>query len=107
YFCGGDRGVSVIVILALHDALPICCPEQRFAMMRSCKSSRLPFGAVWSITSGSGSTIASGIASERTSLPHAASAMQTTRHLMPRSEEHTSELQSRENLVCRLLLEQK
>src|SRR5690606_39729532 len=25
--------------------------------------------------------------------------------LMPRSEEHTSELQSRENLVCRLLLE--
>src|SRR5690606_41929432 len=30
------------------------------------------------------------------------------RHLLPaRSEEHTSELQSRENLVCRLLLEKK
>src|SRR6266511_4492231 len=31
------------------------------------------------------------------------------RHLPPgeRSEEHTSELQSRENLVCRLLLEKK
>src|SRR5690606_41635764 len=29
-------------------------------------------------------------------------------HLFPRrSEEHTSELQSRENLVCRLLLEKK
>src|SRR6266511_5910510 len=27
--------------------------------------------------------------------------------LWPRSEEHTSELQSRENLVCRLLLEKK
>src|SRR5690606_16083759 len=27
--------------------------------------------------------------------------------LIPRSEEHTSELQSRENLVCRLLLEKK
>src|SRR5690606_41474175 len=27
--------------------------------------------------------------------------------LQPRSEEHTSELQSRENLVCRLLLEKK
>src|SRR5690606_41590056 len=27
--------------------------------------------------------------------------------LMVRSEEHTSELQSRENLVCRLLLEKK
>src|SRR5690606_42105636 len=28
-------------------------------------------------------------------------------HLLARSEEHTSELQSRENLVCRLLLEKK
>src|SRR5690606_42103368 len=28
-------------------------------------------------------------------------------HSVPRSEEHTSELQSRENLVCRLLLEKK
>src|SRR5207302_9734184 len=27
--------------------------------------------------------------------------------VVPRSEEHTSELQSRENLVCRLLLEKK
>src|SRR5690606_39715703 len=27
--------------------------------------------------------------------------------LQPQSEEHTSELQSRENLVCRLLLEKK
>src|SRR6266511_5946237 len=30
-----------------------------------------------------------------------------TRSPAPRSEEHTSELQSRENLVCRLLLEKK
>src|SRR5688572_32124609 len=29
------------------------------------------------------------------------------RHLLPRSEEHTSELQSQSNLVCRLLLEKK
>src|SRR5690606_40816510 len=29
------------------------------------------------------------------------------RPLLQRSEEHTSELQSRENLVCRLLLEKK
>src|SRR5690606_42142946 len=28
-----------------------------------------------------------------------------SRHILRRSEEHTSELQSRENLVCRLLLE--
>src|SRR5690606_41330522 len=31
----------------------------------------------------------------------------TDRELLARSEEHTSELQSRENLVCRLLLEKK
>src|SRR5690606_41822976 len=31
----------------------------------------------------------------------------TKQRLRPRSEEHTSELQSRENLVCRLLLEKK
>src|SRR5690606_39910592 len=30
-----------------------------------------------------------------------------TRRIWIRSEEHTSELQSRENLVCRLLLEKK
>src|SRR5436309_15664293 len=30
-----------------------------------------------------------------------------SRHQAVRSEEHTSELQSRENLVCRLLLEKK
>src|SRR3712207_8512944 len=28
-------------------------------------------------------------------------------HMVPRSEEHTSELQSRQYLVCRLLLEKK
>src|SRR5690606_40159919 len=32
-------------------------------------------------------------------------AMELAGHWEPRSEEHTSELQSRENLVCRLLLE--
>src|SRR2546427_7110342 len=30
-----------------------------------------------------------------------------TVHVRPRSEEHTSELQSQSNLVCRLLLEKK
>src|SRR5690606_3548052 len=33
--------------------------------------------------------------------------LQGKEHLAMRSEEHTSELQSRENLVCRLLLEKK
>src|SRR5690606_41197508 len=36
-----------------------------------------------------------------------ATAPMKARVYRPRSEEHTSELQSRENLVCRLLLEKK
>src|SRR6266511_5600309 len=35
------------------------------------------------------------------------SADRRAQHPLSRSEEHTSELQSRENLVCRLLLEKK
>src|SRR5690606_39789871 len=39
--------------------------------------------------------------------PAAGRAGRAARHGDRRSEEHTSELQSRENLVCRLLLEKK
>src|SRR5690606_41571369 len=39
--------------------------------------------------------------------PRAAPAGRTPDRCPARSEEHTSELQSRENLVCRLLLEKK
>src|SRR5690606_39749683 len=38
---------------------------------------------------------------------YAADSSQSSARLATRSEEHTSELQSRENLVCRLLLEKK
>src|SRR5690606_39900826 len=40
-------------------------------------------------------------------LPSNASSNIFTKIFIKRSEEHTSELQSRENLVCRLLLEKK
>src|SRR5207302_11027455 len=41
-------------------------------------------------------------------LPHPRAQLVPRSHLVERrSEEHTSELQSRENLVCRLLLEKK
>src|SRR3712207_8744033 len=39
--------------------------------------------------------------------PDVVSASKSTIALSPRSEEHTSELQSRQYLVCRLLLEKK
>src|SRR5690349_24226444 len=38
---------------------------------------------------------------------HAVSAAKLSNRSRPRSEEHTSELQSRRDLVCRLLLEKK
>src|SRR5438270_7919240 len=38
---------------------------------------------------------------------HAAPARDQPERFAPRSEEHTSELQSQSNLVCRLLLEKK
>src|SRR5436309_12522647 len=47
------------------------------------------------------------ILSELGSHAHSDFARGCPRFLEDRSEEHTSELQSRENLVCRLLLEKK
>src|SRR5690606_40216751 len=43
----------------------------------------------------------------RWALPLLADVIEEGRTLFERSEEHTSELQSRENIVCRLLLEKK
>src|SRR2546427_6604152 len=43
----------------------------------------------------------------KTSLVKALTGIDTDRLLLGRSEEHTSELQSQSNLVCRLLLEKK
>src|SRR3712207_7023363 len=45
--------------------------------------------------------------STRTRSPDGGSTRNTTGSRRPRSEEHTSELQSRQYLVCRLLLEKK
>src|SRR5690606_42087892 len=78
---GGSR-------LSLHDALPIS--PRRPA---SCPPS-------WWCTRTAGS-----IRTSRTW--RAAWPRPAISRWLPRSEEHTSELQSRENLVCRLLLEKK
>src|SRR3712207_7028115 len=64
----------------LFRSLPCSCPSSRSSSARICPSSR---------------TIASSLAAVL-SVP-----------LPSRSEEHTSELQSRQYLVCRLLLEKK
>src|SRR3712207_7443652 len=90
FFFFNDTATTEIYTLSLHDALPIFSspssrrmPPSRFRLTRSPLSSR---------TSGK-------------SAP-------ARRSCMPifgkkRSEEHTSELQSRHYIVCRLLLEKK
>src|SRR5690606_41788819 len=92
--------------LSLHDALPILAGLQPVQMNEplchvnyfeahafACWSQkRLPTEFEWEV--------ASTIAADK---GHFLDPLRL--HPQPRSEEHTSELQSRENLVCRLLLE--
>src|SRR6266536_6665466 len=79
-FFFNDTATTEIYTLSLHDALPICA---------------------WAVATGS-STPCPTAAVSRSS----ASSASSKRH-RGRSEEHTSELQSRVDLVCRLLLEKK
>src|SRR5690606_39733946 len=85
--------------LSLHDALPICgkgtTTTSRRASPRRCSAPS------------SSSTATSRAASRRGSTPQRGAVGVGLRPAPTRSEEHTSELQSRENLVCRLLLEKK
>src|SRR5690606_41977558 len=72
-----------IYTLSLHDALPIYSGSSLLIAYRMMDGSVIP-------------------ALIRTIVPTG-----SRRSARTRSEEHTSELQSRENLVCRLLLEKK
>src|SRR2546430_4808003 len=85
-FFFNDTATTEIYTLSLHDALPISCSSRP-------RRPRPPDTG------------------ERASA-HRSRAAQLERvarhHCVPRrSEEHTSELQSQSNLVCRLLLEKK
>src|SRR5690606_41221700 len=85
---------------SLHDALPISrhAPPDRGVDLRPCAR-----GAGGLRRAGGGRGRRRGVRARR-----ALAGRRRRRTLRPRrSEEHTSELQSRENLVCRLLLEKK
>src|SRR5690606_41798690 len=93
--------------LSLHDALPISSSGMK--MSDTNASGRIVALAT------AGAELASGVRLA-TAKPSAANADTPTTNvttsagslaasIVRRSEEHTSELQSRENLVCRLLLE--
>src|SRR5690606_41337637 len=85
-------------------------------LFRSFSGSRMPDG--WNCTSSGSRSRAPASTARRNESPVFSSRREEVRRqirLCPpaaritasRSEEHTSELQSRENLVCRLLLEKK
>src|SRR3712207_7308057 len=95
-FFFNDTATTEIYTLSLHDALPIlavCC-STRFSLPAIRRSSSLRY-ALRDDSAKPSSARAVGAA--RISVARSRS----------RSEEHTSELQSRQYLVCRLLLEKK
>src|SRR5690606_40615178 len=91
--------------LSLHDALPICDINPRFATIGGTEvtHSTGPLEVLGAVQRESS-------VRTRMALWQASLAMFADRPVVGvgwRSEEHTSELQSRENLVCRLLLEKR
>src|SRR3712207_9045394 len=96
FFFFNDTATTEIYTLSLHDALPICARRpwaERPGRRRSLRGIQ-------------------GVLRESGPAPTSRRAGRLvppsrTRTSFRRSEEHTSELQSRQYLVCRLLLEKK
>src|SRR3712207_8625157 len=99
FFFFNDTATTEIYTLSLHDALPIFDPRRSSSgLIRS----RVPIETPPDVIKTSAPRIASSKRAARSSSVSRARPFQTGR-----SEEHTSELQSRQYLVCRLLLEKK
>src|SRR3712207_7696321 len=92
-----DTAPTEIYTLPLHDALPIPRRSPRSPAAPACRSST-------STASAARTTSCSTVARSRWTPTGSSCARSPS---SARSEEHTSELQSRQYLVCRLLLEQK
>src|SRR3712207_7688577 len=92
-FFFNDTATTEIYTLSLHDALPICADVgfQQHPLARFGSAHRRALAGHRA----------------RLLLPDEGQAGREGRGPSLRSEEHTSELQSRQYLVCRLLLEKK
>src|SRR5258706_16140598 len=88
FFFFNDTATTEIYTLSLHDALPISASKTR------CLVSSLMLAL-------------STLFKTKDTVVCDTPASSATRRLVTRSEEHTSELQSLTNIVCRLLLEKK
>src|SRR3712207_8386127 len=91
FFFFNDTATTEIYTLSLHDALPICCRRGRRPPPARSRCRRAPAAAP----------------APRLRPPRRPAPGPPARPARRRSEEHTSELQSRQYLVCRLLLEKK
>src|SRR5258707_2213021 len=102
FFFFNDTATTEIYTLSLHDALPILrSPGRRIKNVRHLDSQMTRFRVQHLDWDPAGHLFTETVLS----LDH--SAISTDSQLERRSEEHTSELQSRQYLVCRLLLEKK
>src|SRR3712207_8542769 len=92
FFFFNDTATTEIYPLSLHDALPICGHHHELLRVRQRRIAVAVAGG------------------QADALRPRRAGMRARVRLVPlaqRSEEHTSELQSRQYLVCRLLLEKK
>src|SRR3712207_9030482 len=101
FFFFNDTATTEIYTLSLHDALPIC--RARLAVLDVAGST---CGRVQRSTK-TGPCGSPGHAVSLLELLCPQLQLRLSLGVHPRSEEHTSELQSRQYLVCRLLLEKK
>src|SRR5439155_7288572 len=102
-FCSHDPLPSYFYTLSLHDALPICFWGLGFLGLALCVAG---FFAKDKMTDDApAANITSYVLAATVFL--FASGLAWVWMVYNRSEEHTSELQSRGHLVCRLLLEKK
>src|SRR5258708_39731024 len=99
FFFFNDTATTEIYTLSLHDALPICrCGRGGARASRACARTRENF-------TGRALDRRRGLQARR--VARGASPRGCGARCGERSEEHTSELQSPDHLVCRLLLEKK
>src|SRR2546430_12405892 len=100
FFFFNDTATTEIYTLSLHDALPISVtppPPNRLKTKPPTMAPAMPISIVTMMPPGSRPGMIS------LARPPAIN----PRTIHARSEEHTSELQSQSNIVCRLLLEKK
>src|SRR3712207_7365786 len=95
-FFFNDTAPTEIYTLSLRDALPISFARAPASAATSCIKRAVP-------STPTGVSVLTTVAPRTSAARAAAVRLGST----TRSEEHTSELQSRQYLVCRLLLEKK